>query len=166
MTRPIVKGPPEMFPGMFPPEFTAKPAWWLYDTTTGNVVLKHFYLQGMKVRCPHCGCRRTSKMRKKDIKMRNRERPPLRGRRRKSAWRIEKTAFSHAPVRDLDRAITAQSTAQFYASTGPGASAKALRRSPLSTFHFAPKIARFAAFSRLFSPFFLLSIFDVPLQRT
>lgn len=44
-----------MFPGIFPPEFTAKPAWWLYDTTTGNVVLKHPYHRGMKVPCPHCG---------------------------------------------------------------------------------------------------------------
>jgi hypothetical protein len=50
-----------MFRGMFPSEFTAKPAWWLYDTTTGNVVLKHFYLQGMTVRCPHCGLELTIK---------------------------------------------------------------------------------------------------------
>ena len=50
-----------MFRGMFPSEFTAKPAWWLYDNIAGNVVLKHFYLQGMKVRCPHCGLELTIK---------------------------------------------------------------------------------------------------------
>jgi hypothetical protein len=41
--------------GMFPPEFSAKPAWWLYDTTNGHVILKHPDHRGMKVLCPHCG---------------------------------------------------------------------------------------------------------------
>ena len=50
-----------MFPGIHPSKFTAKPAWWLYDTTTGNVVLKHPYHRGMKVRCPHCGLELTIK---------------------------------------------------------------------------------------------------------
>ena len=40
---------------MFPSNFPTKPAWWLYDTTDGRVILKHPYHRGMKVPCPHCG---------------------------------------------------------------------------------------------------------------
>jgi hypothetical protein len=50
-----------MFPGIHPSKFMAKPAWWLYDNTIGNIVLKHPYYRGIKVRCPHCGLELTIK---------------------------------------------------------------------------------------------------------
>jgi hypothetical protein len=28
--------------------------WYLYDTTAGTTVLKHFYTHGVTVACPHC----------------------------------------------------------------------------------------------------------------
>ena len=28
--------------------------WYLYDTTSGNIILTHPYVNGMTVLCPHC----------------------------------------------------------------------------------------------------------------
>jgi len=40
---------------MFPRGIWDNPIWCLYDNTSGHVVLKHPWRNGLVVDCPHCG---------------------------------------------------------------------------------------------------------------
>ncbi len=42
---------------MFPPEISVKPYWCLYDTMSGQTILKYPWREGQEVPCPHCGNR-------------------------------------------------------------------------------------------------------------